>query len=489
MRKIAGAFKTTPIAALEAELGLPPTDLRFDRMRRNYAIRLFTLPPNHPILELCPDTFPNTLENERENPTSERYTPWHERNPHKPQYQSRLTNILSSINKHIQPQSIIEEIDVTAAAPWDDTSYIDIHIPTEPKDIAAKNHTNKHLSTHANAQHLCFYTDGSLLEGKAGAGIHASQANETIHESKYYLGTETEVFDAEIYGMMKATETAIRLTRDEHITDIWIFCDNQSAVRRMRDKRPLPGQEYILKTHHNAEILSNRNIKLHIHWVPGHVNVKGNERADILAKQGTEGKRQPRDSNTSITHLRRKNKEQQLQDWTKRWPTLNRGRQYHGRPATNIHPLLRNHPSRKLVSTVIQLRTGHGYTRQYLTRIPSSDISSATCPCGYRKQTPEHLLLNCKYYKTQRKTLKSKMNPLPALWQTAMHTSRGLAATLPYLEDTGVGTRTWMLGPRADVGGFGWAHMRDDGGENDGELAEARSGREREVDPEVVGVG
>ena len=28
MRKIAGAFKTTPIAALEAELGLPPADLR-----------------------------------------------------------------------------------------------------------------------------------------------------------------------------------------------------------------------------------------------------------------------------------------------------------------------------------------------------------------------------------------------------------------------------------------------------------------------------
>ena len=27
MRKIAGAFKTTPIAVLEAELGLPPADL------------------------------------------------------------------------------------------------------------------------------------------------------------------------------------------------------------------------------------------------------------------------------------------------------------------------------------------------------------------------------------------------------------------------------------------------------------------------------
>src|ERR1700754_4696680 len=36
MRKIAGAFKTTPIASLEAELGLPPADLRLDRIQSAY---------------------------------------------------------------------------------------------------------------------------------------------------------------------------------------------------------------------------------------------------------------------------------------------------------------------------------------------------------------------------------------------------------------------------------------------------------------------
>ena len=189
----------------------------------------------------------------------------------------------------------------TAASPWDATNHIDIQIHPGNKDIAAQQHRDKHFFTHANASHVCFYTDGTLLEGKAGAGIHTSVAGNTIHESSYYLETEAEVLDAELYGIMKATELATKISLDENLTDIWIFCDNQTAVRRMNDKRPLPGQDYSLKVHRNSEILSFRGIKTHIHWVPGQVNVKGNERADTLAKEGTKGKRLPRDATTSIT--------------------------------------------------------------------------------------------------------------------------------------------------------------------------------------------
>jgi ribonuclease HI len=492
MRKIAGAFKTTPVAALEAELGLPPADLRLDRAQRGYATRLLTLPEQHPILGLCPDTFPKTLDNEREDYPPGNFTHWYERNPFKPKYESRLTRILSLLNNKIQPPSIIETIDVTAAAPWDNTSFLDIHIPEGPKDIVAQKHRDKHFFTHSNTEHLCFYTDGSLLEGKAGAGIHASRADETIHESKHYLGTETEVFDAELYGIMKAAETAVTLTRDNKTTDVWIFCDNQSAVRRMADKRPFPGQEYVLKTHSSAEILAKREIKTHIHWVPGHVNVKGNERADQLAKQGTEGKRIPRDASTSITFLRRANKEQQMTAWLNRWPTMKKGRSYHGRPARNIHTTLRHHPSRKLVATIIQMRTGHGYNKQYLSRIPSTNIDSPKCTCGYRTQTPQHLLLDCSIYRTQRDQLKKQLKPLRLTWQTAMHTGKGLQGVMKFLEDTGVGTRTWMLGPRLEeAGGFGWAHMRDDdeGGEHEEDGGRSRGRGEGVGTAEVVGVG
>src|SRR5437588_12142550 len=156
--------------------------------------------------------------------------------------------------------------------------------------------------------------DGSLLEGKAGTRIYACRADEMVHESKYYLGTEAEVFDAELYGIMDATDITNHITRDEDITDVWIFCDNQSAVRRMSDKRLIHGQEYILKTHTSAEVLKSCGITVHIHWVPRHVQVKGNEKADALAKQGTEGKRLPRDATTSITYLKRKIKEQQMEE-------------------------------------------------------------------------------------------------------------------------------------------------------------------------------
>jgi hypothetical protein len=50
MRKIARAFKTKPVAALEAELGCPPTDIRLEYKQQSYVARLLTSPDDHPIL-------------------------------------------------------------------------------------------------------------------------------------------------------------------------------------------------------------------------------------------------------------------------------------------------------------------------------------------------------------------------------------------------------------------------------------------------------
>ena len=59
---------------------------------------------------------------------------------------------------------------------------------------------------------------------------------------------------------------------------------------------------------------------------------------------------------------------------------------------------------------------------------------------------------------------------------------------MEFLEKTGVGPRTYILGPKTDlVGGFGWSHNKDagrEGGEEDGEE------RRRGIDAaEAAGVG
>src|ERR1700710_1177366 len=50
-------------------------------------------------------------------------------------------------------------------------------------------------------------------------------------------------------------------------------------------------------------------------WVPGHVNVKGNERVDQLAKEGTKLPKQECDSRVSITFLKRKMREEDMETW------------------------------------------------------------------------------------------------------------------------------------------------------------------------------
>ena len=69
-----------------------------------------------------------------------------------------------------------------------------------------------------------------------------------------------------------------------------------------------------------------------------------------------------------------------------------------------------------------------------------------------------------------------------------MHTGKALQAAMEFPEKTGVGSRTWILGPKKDlVGGFGWSHIRDDGEEGREEEGEVRR---RGIDAaEVAGVG
>jgi hypothetical protein len=152
--------------------------------------------------------------------------------PRKPRYESQLTKVLSTINDIIQPQTTVETIDGSASSPWKNQEIFEIHIPTGMKTETAKQHKEQHQFTLQDKKHLCLYMDGSLLQGRAGAGAFASRAGRAVHESQHYLGKEMEVFDAELYGIAKATEVTVKLVKEEETTDVWIFCDNQAAVRR-----------------------------------------------------------------------------------------------------------------------------------------------------------------------------------------------------------------------------------------------------------------
>jgi hypothetical protein len=49
LRKILGAFKTTPIAPMEIEAAIPPVAVRFGKICKNYALRVIQMQNTHPI--------------------------------------------------------------------------------------------------------------------------------------------------------------------------------------------------------------------------------------------------------------------------------------------------------------------------------------------------------------------------------------------------------------------------------------------------------
>jgi hypothetical protein len=67
------------------------------------------------------------------------------------------------------------------------------------------------------------------------------------------------------------------------------------------------------------------DIHTHIHWVPGHVEVEGNEKSDQLVRKGMECKRTERDAYTSITYIKRPIREKAMETWRKRWPSMKTG--------------------------------------------------------------------------------------------------------------------------------------------------------------------
>jgi hypothetical protein len=103
---------------------------------------------------------------------------------------------------------------------------------------------------------------------------------------------------------------------------------------------------------------------------------------------------------------------------------------------------------REIASAFYQLKIEHGYNKAYLHRIDKVD--SPNCSCG-TKQTPEHLLLSCKWYNSDRQILRQDLDNSPLTLPLLLHTRRGIEATLAFISRTRVGTRKWYLGLDQDL--------------------------------------
>ncbi|XP_062707608.1 uncharacterized protein LOC134288024 [Aedes albopictus] len=234
------------------------------------------------------------------------------------------------------------------------------------------------------------YTDGSLLEGRAGAGVYSRELR--LYQS-YSLGRHCTVFQAEIFALMCGVQSALQ----QHVMGkVIYFCsDSQAAFKALASANSR--SKIVIACRTQIEELNSANA-VHLVWVPGHSSIAGNELADELARTGAShdfiGPEPAIPVSKCWVKLR-------IDTWAatqhkQYWNSLESCRQtklYCTEPSLGVAKYLTN-LSKQNCSMLVKALTGHCRLSYHMANIQQAD-SFACDSCESDYGTSYHLICNC----------------------------------------------------------------------------------------------
>lgn len=141
---------------------------------------------------------------------------------------------------------------------------------------------------------LTVYSDGSVdTTEKSGAGYCVYRGFQEILHDLLLLGHTAEVYDAEIIAAVEGLRAACSHFMTRFATNLTICLDNQEAAFRLHTCSPTPSSSSQFHTFQKLKIMWLSRFRaigtqigsVNIRWIPGHKGIKGNIRADALAKE------------------------------------------------------------------------------------------------------------------------------------------------------------------------------------------------------------
>ena len=148
----------------------------------------------------------------------------------------------------------------------------------------------KDLLTKLQPEDVVVFTDGSALgnPGPTGAGgvvyLDGYEASPVL--LKKGVSPYSNNFTGELVGIEISLEFIAGVNNIEN-RDIHIFTDCQGAiVSAFGNQIPANKIEIITSIKQHINQISEKGNKIHVHWVPGHKDILGNELADQQAKAG-----------------------------------------------------------------------------------------------------------------------------------------------------------------------------------------------------------
>ena len=217
-----------------------------------------------------------------------------------------------------------------------------------------------------------------MKNGSSGVYIRYSDGDTT--SLSVPGGLQYSNYRAEILAICTAAEHLLESRKN--MGNIAIFTDSLSALQALNSANP----DQMIQGLHSSLAKLTAQFTVSLQWVPAHVGLTGSEKADRLAKIGS----QALQTQNPVTYGEAKTL---LHSWYNGdWKKYNGGYQAHLDPISRLE--------RAQQTTIFRLRTGHCGLSAHLKRIGISDTS--LCECRQADQTPDHVLYSCSKYTERR---------------------------------------------------------------------------------------
>ena len=241
------------------------------------------------------------------------------------------------------------------------------------------------------------YTDGSHIDRKTGAGIFFKHHQILEMENQaIFLGKFATVYQAEVFAITQAADAMNKAGITNQT--IFILSDSQAALQALAC--PKVKQVLIGNCINNLNTLSQNN-QVTLMWVPGHSDIEGNEEADTLAKTGAHKEWELPEPAIPVSYRRCR---LAVRWWIesehdKIWKQMNTCshtkniiRTSDKIPSKSLLKLSRNR-----LRQVLQVLTGHGNLAKH--RHKMGKAQSPLCPkCQEAEDTPQHYVGECPAY-------------------------------------------------------------------------------------------
>lgn len=234
---------------------------------------------------------------------------------------------------------------------------------------------------------IIFFTDGSKIGTNTGAGIFGPGVNISVA-----MGHWPTVFQAEIFAILECVNVCLK--RKYRYANICIFSDSQAALNALSAYKCTSKLvwECILSLRQLCESNS-----VNLYWVPGHCGIEGNEKADDLAKRGSNSQFVGPEPFCGIPNCAVK---MELKCWEEQkvmtnWMDVKKctqSKRFITPNANKTKKILEL--NKRALCTYTGLVTGHCPSKYHLKNI--GQVQNDICRfCNIESETSEHLLCSC----------------------------------------------------------------------------------------------